>query len=481
MHDRSSAWITPARTVFVGSLILSLLAALTSPAINRDGMLYVEAARSFQLEGFDAAKAVFNWPFLPILMALLSSLSGLSLEHSGLVLNAFLLAGAFALMANCAHRKFPEAIWPICLTLLALPGLNHYRDELLREYGCWFFVMLSFWLATRWSERTRWSTALAAQFALGFATLFRPEAAAFFAALFLWQLFAPNTKEKLHRLIVIGALPLFGMASILFLFLSGQLESGSRIAGEFGRISAARFDAKALALADALIPYARDQAKTILFFGSIAIIPLKFIKQLGVFLIPLLLLACSPLLRSALNRWQLFSWSFIIHLVVLSVFVLDIQFLAGRYVIVLHFLAAPLIGFGLWLLMQRIPKWKTLIVTVSLLLSLSNAASFSPKKTHAINAGAWLSANAKDSPRVYMESSLAGHYAGWRLRREAPLINRSELSTLVAQEKYDLLVFEITPQEPDISPWLEQHGLRQIQRFGNSSGTQIVIASPEIR
>ena len=71
-----------------------------------------------------------------------------------------------SLMTDCAGRKYPEAVWPICLVLLALPGLNHYRDEILREYGCWFFFMLTFWLSLRWSESPRWPMALLAQLAL---------------------------------------------------------------------------------------------------------------------------------------------------------------------------------------------------------------------------------------------------------------------------------------------------------------------------
>lgn len=189
--------ISPVQAAFVCSLLLSAIAIITSPTLNRDGMLYVDTARVFQESGFAAAKANFNWPFLPILMACVSWLTGLNPEFAGYLINSLFMAGTMALMVACARRQFPEAIWPICLVLLALPGLNHYRDEILREYGCWFFSLLSFWLALLWSATPRWKTVLALQISLGISALFRPEALAFFPALILWQVF-PHLKVIGH-------------------------------------------------------------------------------------------------------------------------------------------------------------------------------------------------------------------------------------------------------------------------------------------
>ena len=199
----------PRATVFLASLLLSLVAARQG-TINRDGMFYVQTARDFLEGGFGAAYATFHWPFLSILMAVVSQLTGLGLEASGLLLNGLFLAGACSLLVACAGRMFPEAVWPIGLVLLALPGFNGYRDELLREYGGWFFVMLSFWLAMRWSDFPRWPLALAVQLSLLAASLFRTEALAFFPALILWQLFEAPAGERWRRLAMIAGLPVIG-------------------------------------------------------------------------------------------------------------------------------------------------------------------------------------------------------------------------------------------------------------------------------
>lgn len=470
--------VSPVYAAFFGSLLLSLIANRTSATLNRDGMLYVDTARNFLDAGLDSALATFNWPFLPILMACVSKLTGLGLETSGHLINALFLAGACGLMVNCAGRKFPEAVWPTCLVLLSLPGLNHYRNELLREYGCWFFFMLSFWLAMRWSDMPRLGTALAAQLALGVAALFRPEALTFFPVLTIWQFFAAPRGERWRRILVISSLPLLGLATLAMIFLTGQLEFVPRLAGELNRINFANFDAKAQALAAALIPYARDRAGTILFFGSIAIIPLKSIEQLGIFIVPVLFLFSAAPVRSILVRWQPFSWAFLAHLLVLGVFVLDLQFLAGRYVIVLQLLAVPVIGYSTWLLMARLPHLKHFIIIVSIIAMTSNVVTLNPGKQHFIQAGSWLAQNATDSPRIYMESPRAAYYAGWRFSGRKTTQDRSLLPESLATGSYDLVVLETSDNEADIAPWLESIGLREIQRFGRADRELVVIAEP---
>jgi hypothetical protein len=72
-YIRIPAWITPVRSTFFGSLILSLIAVGTSSSLNSDGMLYVDTASAFLIDGFGAASGVPTWPFLPKLMAWVSN------------------------------------------------------------------------------------------------------------------------------------------------------------------------------------------------------------------------------------------------------------------------------------------------------------------------------------------------------------------------------------------------------------------------
>lgn len=466
----------PASTTFVASLILSLI-AVQGRLINRDGMFYVDIARSFLEGGFAAAYAIFHWPFLPILMAVVSQVTGLGLEASGLVLNALFLAGACALLVVCAGRLFPEAVWPIVLVLLALPGFNGYRNELLREYGSWFFVMLSFCLALRWSDRPRWLPALAVQLSLMVAALFRSEALVFFPALVLWQAFEAPAGERWRRMAMIAGLPMIGLAIAVGLYATNQFESG-RMARDLGRFSVERFDAKVLAMAPAFSDYARDQARTVLFFGSLAIVPLKFVGKMGIFVLPLLYAFYGQSLRTMLGSSRLFAWAFLMHALALCVFVLDQQFLSGRFLGLLLLFVAPLTGYGFWLLMQRFPAWKIPMVLLAVLIMVANVVSLGPAKRHFVEAGNWLARNASDSPRIYIESPRAAYYAGWRFIRRPGPEDRSGLAPGLEQGKYDLVVLEVSRKEPDIDSWLRDRKLGRIASFVHPNGDAVIIAAP---
>lgn len=466
----------PRATVFLVSLLLSLVAAWQG-TVNRDGMWYVETAGAFLEGGISAAFDSFFWPFLPILMGLVSQTTGLGLETSGYLLNAFFMAGASALLVTCAARMFPEAVWYISLVLLALPGFNAYRDELLREYGCWFFVMLSFWLALRWSDKPRWLPALGIHASLIVAALFRTEALVFFPALILWQAFEAPAGERWRRLAMIGGVPVIGLATLLALYASGQLGS-DRLARDLSRFSVGRFDAKALAMAPAFIDYARDQARTVLFFGSLAIVPLKFIGKMGIFILPLLYAFRDQSLRTMLGRSRLFAWAFLVHALVLCVFVLDMQFLSGRYLGLLLAFSAPLTGYGFWRLMQRFPAWKIPMVVLALLVMAGNVVSLGPAKQHFVEAGNWLARNASDSPRVYIESSRAAYYAGWRFTKRPMPENRSGLAPGLEQGRYDLVVLEVSRKEPAIEPLLNELKLAVVARFAHPNGDAVIVARP---
>lgn len=467
----------PRTTVFLSSLLLSLVAARQG-TINRDGMLYVETARSFLDGGFAAAQAVYQWPFLPILMAFIAQATGLGLEASGQVLNALFLAGACALLVACAGRLFAETVWPVALVLLALPGFNGYRDELLREYGGWFFIMLSFWLALRWADRPRWLPALAVQLALVAAALFRPEALAFFAALILWQFFEAPAGERWRRLAMIGGLPALGLAALAALYAAGKFTS-LNLSTDLRHFGLTRFNARAAAMAPAFLDYARDQARTVLFFGSLAIVPLKFVGKLGIFVLPLLYAFRGQTLRAMLGRSRLFAWAFLVHALVLCVFVLGMQFLSGRYLGLLVAFAAPLTGYGLWRLMQRFPAWKIPMVLLAVLVMVANVVSSGPAKRHFVEAGAWLAKNASPSPRVYNESSRAAYYAGWRFTRKPAPEDRSGLAPGLEQGSYDLVVLEVSRKEADAGRLLQELKLAEVARFAHPNGDAVIVARPQ--
>ena len=471
-----SGRVSPVWVTFFASLLLSLL-ALHKGTINRDGMLYVETARVFLEQGLTASMEIYPWPFLSILMVLLSQFTGLGLEASGYLLNALFMAGASVLLVACAARLHPDSVWYVCLAILALPGFNGYRDELLREYGAWFFAMLALWLALRWADAPRWRMALAIQLSLVVAALFRPEALALLAALILWQFFDASAGQRGRRLLMMGGLSLLGLVLLFFLYIDGQLAS-TRLDADFGRFSLERFDAKARAIAPAFIGYARDQVHTILFFGSLAIVPVKFIGKMGLFIVPLVYAFIRRGALAPLAHGRVFTWAFLVHLLVLAAFALDNQFVSGRYFSPLVMFAAPLTGYGFWLLVQRFPRWKHQMVLVVTVIMIGNVVTLGPAKHHFVEAGEWLAKNAEDTHRVYIESARSAYYAGWRFSARPSPGNRPAFSEEASRNQYDLVVLEMSRVEPDVDQWLVREGLNEVIRFVNADKAAVIIARP---
>ncbi len=468
------------RAAFLASLLLSLVAVQGS-LINRDGIIYVDAARAIVEQGLFAPRQGIDWQFLPILIAGAVSLTGLSAETAAHVLDALLLAGACALLVAMTRRRLPEAAWAACLVALAMPAYNQYRSEILREYGFWFFCLLAFWLAMRWDETRRSRDAVACQLALAAATLFRLEAVVFYPALMLWQAFAAPAGQKLRRMLAIGALPLAGGLAAALAFGAGLLPVPQRVLYYLEAASPLRklqtLNEAAARMSETVFKYkySREEAGYILLFGLLSVIPVKFLKMSGVLLVPL---ACALPGRAALARWQPLPWAFLGYFLVLAAFVTHQFFLVGRYVSLLNLLAVPLVAAGLARLMQRHPRWGAPILALTLATMAANVVSFSPRKTHVVEAGRWLGAHAGDAARVGVDNARLAYYAGWR-QSQAASMERPALAQALAEGRLDMVAVEMRQKDADAEKWLAENRLKLLRRFANEAGDAVAIAVPE--
>jgi 4-amino-4-deoxy-L-arabinose transferase-like glycosyltransferase len=484
MMERLSAAlrvIGPVRAAFVASLLLSWI-ALSGSLINRDGIFYVDAARAMLEQGFALQRDGIDWQFLSMLMAGLSAVTGIAPETAGHLLDAVFLAGACGLVVTITRRRAPEAAWAACLVVLAMPAYNQYRHEILREYGFWFFCLLAFWLAMRWQDAPRWREAIACQLAIGLAALFRLEAVAFYPALMLWQVFSAPAGQRLRRVMMLGSLPLAGATLAGLLVGSGVVALPHRVgfyleaANPLHKLQLLG-EAAARMSGSVLGKYSREEAAYVLFFGLLSIIPVKFLKMAGVFVVPLAYAFIARPARTVLSRWQPLPWAFFIYVLVLVAFVTHQFFLVGRYVSLLNLLAVPVAAAGLALLMQRFPRWKWPMVALALATMLANVVSLSPRKTHIVEAGRWLGANAHDAARVGVDNARLAYYAGWRASQAASL-ERPALAQALASGRVEMVAIEAPRKDADAEKWLADHGLQAVQRFANKAGDAVIIAVP---
>jgi hypothetical protein len=481
--------IGPVRMAFVCSLLLSAVAVWNSPVLNRDGMLYVEWGSALAEHGLAAMRHYEGMAYLavlPAIVAAISSLTRLGPEASAYLFNALALAGACSLLVAITRRRLPEAAWAACLVALAMPAHNEYRNQVLREYGFWFFSLLAIWLAMRWEESGRWREALACQAALVCAALFRQEALAYFPALMLWQAFAAPSGLRLRRTFMIGSLPVFGAALAILAFASGLVALPDRLAyfldaaNPLHKLGVIKEAAERMSEYVFKYKYSREEAGYVLFFGLLTIIPVKFLKMSGVFVVPLAFAFVGQPLRAVLSRWQPLSWVFFAHVLVLVAFLTHMFFLVGRYAGMLDLLAVPVAAAGLAALMQRFPRWRWLMLGLALLTMIANVVSLSPKSTQLIEAGKWLSANKTAAARIYVENPRVAFYAGLDyVATGRARLERGDLAKAVAENRFDMLVLDASAKEGGTDEWLAANSLRVIKRFANRAGHAVVIAVPE--
>jgi len=119
----------------------------------------------------------------------------------------------------------------------------------------------------------------------------------------------------------------------------------------------------------------------------------------------------------------------------------------------------------------------------------ANVVSFSPRKTHIVEAGRWLGANVIDGTRVGADNARIAYYAGWRvshavvaddriLAAQTYVADRETLAAALAQKRIDMVAIEAPRKDAGVEKWLADHRLQPVQRFANKAGDAVIVAVP---
>jgi len=468
--------LSPVGVAFFGSLLLSVIAVLGVVTIGKDAAFYIDIAQRVNADGVQAAILAFDWPWFPILLAWSHSLLGLPYEQAAYLWCALLMAGACALLVDALGRALPgSGLW-MPLLVLALPALNSFRNDILREQGFWFFSVLALWLALNWAERGGWLRAAAIHLAIFGAALFRLEALMLFGALALWRLPDLFSYSGWNRLLQIAALPLLGGAvALVVMTVSGGFSQG-RVEYYLHLLDPSAlktvFDAKTNALADAVFAKYMDDDAGLLLLGMILLaILFSFIKLCG----PVALVFLRSVSWSAFGaywrQYRLFVCAALIYIVVLVVFFLQQGFVNSRYVSYLNLLALPLLAFALVGFVQKFPRLGRVLAVLLIVQMLDNVISLGAKKTHYVEAGQWLSQHASREASIYYDDPRIGYYAGFGYRVTSKTLG----DAMAAPESYRYLLIEADGDEPWLLEWLKLHDLRVLERFANRKDDAVLV------
>ncbi|KAI5914798.1 hypothetical protein [Thauera sp. 2A1] len=334
------------------TVLLMATAILAGRIINPDGVLYIDTAQAFLDKGLSGALASYPWPFYPILIGLVSHLSGLSMLHSAYLVNTVcivILADAFIrlcrLVGSAGHLG-----WVPVLLFFAFRGLDH-RLEIIRDWGFLAFSLLGFVHFTRfWLDpRGRLADALAWQVAIAVACLFRIEAAAFMILAPLGLLAqAGGRTMRLRRWLLASCWIVPALGLLAGLALSGHLPA-SRLDELYLRANPLllwhTFTDRATLLSNAILnEHSRDLAQLILGTGLIASIAYMTLANFG----NGLLLACAWCLyrgrRHVAVKAGPIYWVLAINVLILLVFLAQTPIMVNRYALLASLLLLALLS-----------------------------------------------------------------------------------------------------------------------------------------
>lgn len=176
--------------------------------VNRDFVLYHEAARLFSTGEWKQGFSLFGWPLYSLLMSGIQKITGIDLHLSAQILTVFLYALTTFSFLTIIHISNGKKITLYCGALILFSASYLTGDVLpmlLRDPGQWAFLLTSIVFFIRFYRSYLWRDALLWQLSAIIAILFRIEAITYLVLLPAVLLTSTNLDFKNRLLLLLKA------------------------------------------------------------------------------------------------------------------------------------------------------------------------------------------------------------------------------------------------------------------------------------
>lgn len=172
----------------VVAVIVWCVLGLQRDLINKDGVLFVEAAEAFKRGDLDRAFAIFPWPFISVAIAGISSMFGISAEVAAHLLNLGYWVVAVAAMQLILRELGggPRVIACGALLMMMHPQTLQTLSSIFRGTGYAAFLLVGIFAFIRFRKSVGIGWALGSILSLFVATLFRVEGAVVLGLVGTW-------------------------------------------------------------------------------------------------------------------------------------------------------------------------------------------------------------------------------------------------------------------------------------------------------
>ena len=297
-------------------------------------------------------------------------------------------------------------------------------------------------------------------------------------ALALWQLPLARTRSGCLSLLQLNAVPILGASlAVSFLMLYGDI-SISRVQYYFDLIDPRKLFSAFRQLSDQFAgtlinKYSTDDAGKIILFGLLSTLLLSFIKLFGPFALPFFYRGSWRALKHYWLDFRPFACSALLYACVLMMFFVQQLFMNSRYVSFLNLLITPLVAVGVMIFAEYFPRLAKALVAIALLVMLSNVISLGAKKTHYVEAGAWVAQHIDADVPVYFDDSRMAYYAGRGYPEQ--VLTRDQAMSSGARVKYRFFLIEAEVDEPWLQSWLDKNQRRVLAQFANRKSDSVLI------
>jgi hypothetical protein len=499
IQSDSSALPVDLRVVVAISICLSLWLILIDPIINRDAILYLRTAEAYLQDGILASFALFDRPFLSIIMGLLHKLTGLSLLHCGLIFSTVFYAMLSATFVSIVRLIGGDRRVQIiaAIVILSHPMIASGRDSIMRGPPFWAFSLLAFRSLLLYVRQPGLKHQVYWFIFIACATLFRFEGV-FFAL--LAPLAAYSAMEKTERLklsVRLLILPVLATAivGISVLPLQTVWLPGSQLFPDIGDylkklLALPRvFNEVSISTGKALLVFtSRSDANLAVFAGLAAVLLVNIVRAImWPYVVVLVLGRAQKLYREIpLHAQTLLNFHLLIALIYLALFTLTNRFMLERYCHIFTIFIALYLPFILkaGLAVERKPFTKFLATLLLVSLTIDVVSSATNNKGFIKDASQWISANTAENASIVSNVKYIGYFAN----RETDWDNLGAFSFKAAElanrpalwRSSDYIVVRVRLEEFDRwLSFLDKNSLDELISFdGDSHGKISIIKVP---
>ena len=487
------------RLVVVASLILSLWLTLIDPLINRDAILYLRTAEAYLQDGLLASFAVFDRPFLPVLVAVVHKLTGLSLLHAGLLLTAAfyaLLSTSFVSIVRLLGGDRRVQIFA-AIIILSHPLIGYGRDAIMRDPPYWAFSLLAFRALLLYvrepllRHQFSWFACIAVASAFRFEGLF-------FVALAPVAVFAAagtNRRFIAIRLLALPAAAVITLAAALILYQT-VWSPGARLFPEVGAyvqklmVYPQSFAEVSNATGEALLVFtARDDAGIAALAGLGAILLINIGSAITMAYVITLWWGWKEKLVVGISRQAhvLLIGHMFIGLLYLGLFTLINRFMLERYCHIFTIFIAlylPFILASAWS-NKGFTLGKFLATTIMVGMVIDVVGQTGSRKVYIRDAAQWIAGNTPADTKLSTNNKYIAYFSDRPFEWDAPGATTFTVAEL--QEKPQLwhrsdhLAVRVKTEE--IEQWrnfVRKNSLVELKAFdGGNAGSVFVVKKPE--